>query len=177
MSEGSEDVTIRVYTYLNRTEDPLKILMAIRNVIPVSEEDEVLESSARYVKWPRLVIYETQGLDKLLKLRNAFRSNRVLDTARMLLKASARGTTMELLLHKQAALKGHIVLCESNDESPLGVIRVEITLPPHMFGRMNLFLDWMAPKTSRGKIVKEVRYGELASALKSSETTTTGRQS
>ncbi len=176
MSESSESVTIRVYAWLNRTEDQAKVLAAIKNVIPLSEEDEVPESTLGEARWPRLVMYETQGLDKLLKLRNALRMNRVLDTARMLLRASSRGTTMELLLHKQAALKGHVVLCESDDESPLGVIRVEITLPPHMLDRMHLFLDWMAPKTSRGRIVKEVKYGELVSALRGPETPVTDQR-
>lgn len=161
--DGGE-VRIRISAWVNRTENPSKVLKAIKNVVPVSEEDELPDQLGE--GWPRLMVFETSGLDKLYKLRNSFRTNRILDTARMLLRSSLRGTSMELLVHKQAALSGSIVLCEGEEESPLGAIHIEILLPEHMEGNVTVFLDWLAPKTSEGRIVKEATQAEVIAALR-----------
>ncbi len=161
---GGGDVRIRITAWVNRTESASRVAVAIRNVVPVAEEDEVPGSSGE--GWPRPLVFETQGLEKLYKLRNSFRSNRILDTARMLLRSSLRGTTMVLLLHKQAAYSGSVVVCEGEEESPMGAIRLEISLPPHMEENVRVFLDWLAPKTSEGRIVREATQAEVRAALR-----------
>ena len=138
------------------SEGESKVLKAVSSVIPIEEEDDVrVEGGVLRVR--------VEGYDRLLKLRESFRRNRVLDTARDLLIRSRRGRSFEISIHKQAAFRGLIKLCEDDSESPLGVIRVRIHYP----GDLNVFLNWIAPRTKRGRAVGEVSTKELVRDLSS----------
>ena len=133
-----------------------RVIRAVSSVVPLEEEDDVRVEGG-------LLRVRVEGYERLLKLRESLRRNRVLDTARDLLIRSRRGGSFEISVHKQAAFWGTIKLCEDDSESPLGAIRVRIQYP----GDPDVFLNWIAPRTRRGRAVREVSTRQLVRDLSS----------
>jgi predicted RNA binding protein with dsRBD fold (UPF0201 family) len=152
-------IYIEVWTRAFPSESAERVLMAVKNVIPFDESLDDVEISGESVKEIRV---SSNRHECLIKLRDSLRSNKILDTARMLLKSNVRGDETEILLHKQAAFNGRVHLCETEEESPLGAIKVSIRVP----GAINAFIDWLAPKTEKGRIVKELSTEEFLSMIR-----------
>ena len=74
----------------------------------------------------------------LVLLRDQLRDRRVRAAARRLLLRSEKASSAELLLNKQAASVGIVVLCGSPEESPMGPIRVRIRS-----GDLGKVVDWL----------------------------------
>ncbi len=146
-----EDVVrVRVSARVFPTEVAGRVARAILQVVPLPEESLDLEGD--------FVRGEGRGLAPLAKLWRSLRNDRILDTARMLLRARRVGEETSLLVHKQAALYGRIRLCESQEESPLGAIEIRIWVEG---GGLEYLIDWMAPRTRDGKIVQEITSADL----------------
>lgn len=145
-------VTLEAEVY--PTEDERKVIQAMKSIVPFSEEiDEVEMVSEGPI---RLIRVRKEGHEALSKLRNSLRNNRILDTARSLL-LSKGGTIRPLRFHKQAAMVGRINLVDDEEFSPLGVITLRIDYE----GDPTILADWLAPKTERGRPIREATLQEL----------------
>ncbi|MEM4286107.1 MAG: RNA-binding domain-containing protein [Candidatus Nitrosocaldus sp.] len=132
-SSGSTVVEVECECKVYPSEDPNKVMKAIKNVIdgiePVHEDDMV---KARAVL----------SIDALAKMKRQIQSRQVMDTFRriMLENEGEDGYSTWLYLNKQAAYAGSIVVCEDEDESPLGPIRVTIRSRGMKVRRI---IDWL----------------------------------
>jgi predicted RNA binding protein with dsRBD fold (UPF0201 family) len=135
------------------TEDEKKVIQAMKTIVPFSEELDDVEIEEGEIKVIRVT---KDGYESLSKLRNSFRSNRILDTARSLL-LSKKGDLRPLRFHKQAAMVGRVSLVDNEEFSPLGVIVLRI----YYDGDPLVLADWLAPKTERGRPVNEATLQDL----------------
>jgi len=112
------------------SEDPEKVLRAMKNVVGESECETSTDShSARLV---------TEDPRALAHVRDQLRDRHVRSAARkqMLLKSSGRSTS--LILNRQAAAASVVALCGSPDESPLGPVNLVIESE-----RIEAVMDWL----------------------------------
>lgn len=148
-----EMLTIEAVAPLHPTELKQNVVKAILNVVPGSEDDVVMKGGK-----PELLMIQKTGHRAMLKVHRALRREKILDTVRSFLISSLKTKgEMELLLHKQAAYSGQLRPCSSDEESPMGAIRLRFSFRGDPFH----FLDWLAPKTQRGRVVKEMSVEEL----------------
>src|SRR3990170_6296165 len=137
------EVQIRVETPLNPTEDPDKVLRAVRNLFPscapvavrVDERHAKLEGSMT-------------RLEDLDNLKSLLRQEAIRDAARRLLFSHISGSSIVVYLNKQAAFAGKASFCEGYDESPLGPVTLTITAE-----NPEQLVDWLAPSSRRQKPV------------------------
>ena len=101
---------VRVETPIHPTENPEKVIRALRNLFP----DLRIEATEHRI------IGTTENLDRL---RELIRNQRIRDTARRQLVAGRRENRTTVSLSKQAAFVGVVNFAAS---SPLGDIAVEI---------------------------------------------------
>lgn len=138
-------IKIKVETQIYPTEDVNKVKKAIENVIP--NIDCKIERIGRKM----YLIGEIEGTKGLRSLHRLLREQKILDTARSVLKRSVSGNTIIFYLRKQAAFMGKIHFCDAYTETPLGPIVIQITADdPHKV------IDWLAPPTKRGQPIFEI---------------------
>jgi predicted RNA binding protein with dsRBD fold (UPF0201 family) len=101
---------VRVETPCHPTEDPEKVIAALRNLFP----------DLRVEGRDRQILGTTERLDRL---RERIRDQRIRDTARRQLLAGRSGDRTTVRLSKQAASVGVVNFAA---EAPLGDIMVEI---------------------------------------------------
>jgi hypothetical protein len=89
------------------------------------------------------LVGESEGQKALLRFYNLLRREQILDAARKVLFGGVMGNVICFYLNKQVAYVGHISFSQSDGESPLGPIRVEIETD-----NPRAVIDWLAPKTS-----------------------------
>jgi len=87
------------------------------------------------------------GLEALRDLHRMLRQERILDTARSVMRRGQVGESVHFRLSKQGAFMGRIGF--PSDEEPLGSIHVQVS------GDLRL-IDWLAPKTENGKPIREI---------------------
>jgi predicted RNA binding protein with dsRBD fold (UPF0201 family) len=121
---------VRVDTPIHPTENPDKVMTALRNLFP----DLRLESTEGRVSGT------TENLDRL---RELIRTQRIRDTARRQLLAGRRGDRTAVSLSKQAAFVGVVNFAAS---SPLGDITVEIESD-----ELEAVIDYVAESTIASK--------------------------
>ncbi len=132
---------IRVEVEIRPTEDPEKVKKALRNVFD-PDRIRIEERGNGY----KILIAESYSYRSLLKLHDLIRRERILDAARSMLRKGVMGNMLVFKINKQAALQNHLSFVESDAESPLGPITFIIeTENPYEV------IDWLAPKTSRGR--------------------------
>ena len=137
------EVRARVETSLNPTEDPEKVLRAMRNLFP-SCAPAVVRTDERYAKFEGSIA----RLEDLDNLRSLLRQEAIRDAARKLLFKSISGSSIVVHLNKQAAFAGKASFCERYDESPLGPITLTIATENPV-----QLIDWLAPSSrSRPRI-------------------------
>ena len=119
--EGGIVVTVDADVY--PTEDPEKVLRAVRNIFPsINFEVKWLDSSAR-------VEGSAEGYEALENLKRLLRERRIRAAARSILKSSIRDDLLIFYLNKQAAYAGKASFTEPFIESPLPPIRVIVRAP------------------------------------------------
>jgi len=140
-----------VRTYIFPTEDNLRVLKAVSNVIDIAET-KPLESKEPHENYS-VVTWIFDSLKPLEKLRTLLRSQRVLDAARASIERGLWERGVKFYLNKQAAYAGKASFCSTEfGESPMGAITVIVFLEgcdPQKF------LNWLAPKTKQGVPVEE----------------------
>lgn len=138
-------LSILIRTPLRDTENPQKVKQAILNVVSsVSFETERSDGTC-------YLVVESKELSTLSPLHRKLREQRILETARTILKKNASKDSVTFFLNKQAAYAGHIHFCEPERESPLGPITVKISSE-----NLDHLIDWLAPHTVKGKPMREV---------------------
>ncbi len=101
------------------SEDPEKVLKAMRNVIGEGGEPRVERGTGS-------IIITSRSRKSLERMRDQLRDRRVRGAARRLLFARSEGGSATIMLNRQAAFEGVIVLCDNEGESPLGPIYLRL---------------------------------------------------
>jgi len=131
------NIKITVEVDVNPTEDPGKVQVAVQKVLGDFHLDKIDDEDRT-----RLV-GSAEGLESLSAFHELLRKERILDAARRVLFKGLRGNTVTFYLNKQVAYVGHISFSQSEGESPLGPIRVEVQCD-----RPKELIYWLAPKTA-----------------------------
>lgn len=129
---------LRVEAEVNPTEDADKVRVAVEKVfgeLPLRLIEE--EHSNRLVA-------VAGGVKPLSAFKELLKREQIRAAARRVLLSGVQGNTITFCLNKQVAYVGHISFSQSEGESPLGPIRVEISCnnPPDL-------IDWLAPRRSK----------------------------
>ena len=135
---------LRVEAEVRETEDQAKVARAIGKIFPLlklSREEEKL-------------VGESERVECLDRLHQLLRLRAILDSARKVMREGVRGDSTTFMLHKQAAFVGRVSFAEEG-ESPLGPIVVRLEAPD-----IERLIDYLAPKTVKGKPVREIAYEE-----------------
>ena len=132
---------IRVEVEIRPTEDPEKVEKALRNVFE-PDKIRIEERSSGY----KVLVAESYSYRSLIKLHDLIRRERILDAARSMLRKGVMGNMLIFKINKQAALQNRLSFVDTDSESPLGPITfiIETDNPYEV-------IDWLAPKTSRGR--------------------------
>lgn len=118
MPEGDLLARVVVRADLSPSEDPRKVVLAVRNVVGDSPEEVRVEREA--------VSFVSKSVESLRRLKNQLRDRHVREAARRILAESANGESVGIMLNRQAAAAGVLVVCGSAEESPLGPIQVTV---------------------------------------------------
>jgi len=114
------EVEVRVEAEVYPTEDPEKVLEAVKKIF--SE----IDFNIRWLDGVAVVEGVGEGLKVLENLKRLIRERRIRASARRILKSSISGAKLTFNLNKQAAYAGKVSFTEPYLESPLPPIRVEI---------------------------------------------------
>jgi len=126
-------VQVEVSAHLNNSESLEKLSAAIANVFtdyPIKQNENFL--------------LESDSVGSLSKLYDYIRSKQTIGVVRSRLLRNLAGNETFLLLNRQAAYAGSIVICDSEAESPLGAIK--LTLRSSAIPKV---IDWLAPRLDR----------------------------
>lgn len=122
---------ITVEAQVNPSEDANKVKIAVQNIIKFIEPD--LSQNK--------IIASTNDEKSLYLIYEQIRDKQILAVARRLLLKNMVHDSTYLLLNKQAAFMGILNICEDENESPLGPIKIIVQSP-----YINEFIDWLAPE-------------------------------
>jgi hypothetical protein len=139
------EVLSRVETPLNPTEDPEKVLRAVRNLFP-NCSPSIVRSDERHGKLEGSM----SRLEDLDNLRILLRQGVIRDAARKILLKNISGSSIVVHLNKQAAFAGKASFCERYDESPLGPVTLTITVE-----NPEQVIDWLAPSSRRRQEIED----------------------
>jgi len=131
---------LQVRSDLRPTEDLERVLKSIRNLFDIEHYDVVENSPYKEV------VCESRKIESLIRFHQILRQERILDTARRIMLSSKMNDKITIKLHKQSAYAGHVSFVTYDSESPLGPIKVII-----ISDNLERIIDWLAPKTSKGK--------------------------
>jgi len=132
-----DEITVRVETEINLTEDEEKVEKAVANIFGnISKKVKPSYNGS-------MLNAEAKGQEALINFRNLLRSDRIRDAARKVFFGGTRGKTISICLNKQVAFAGHISFSEEVAESPLGPIRVTIESE-----NPSQLIDWLASRTA-----------------------------
>jgi len=127
------------------TEDKKKVLKALENVFtPVNIREEPSDVGV-------VLISTCDGYKCLEKLRGAIWRQGIQDAARSVISKGVVGEdTVIFSINKQAAYVGVVSFVTEPGESPLGPITFTVKT-----SNVRQFIDWLAPRTYRGKVYYE----------------------
>ncbi|MGC9152340.1 MAG: RNA-binding domain-containing protein [Vulcanisaeta sp.] len=134
-----------VWVEVRPTEDEEKVKKALGNVF-IYDDLRVEESEGK-----RYLVALGFGFKSMVKIHNLIKEQGIEDSARSVLMRGIEGNRVVFHIHKQAAYAGVLTFVTEKNESPLGPITfiVETNDPRRL-------IDWLAPKTSRGRRLYEV---------------------
>jgi predicted RNA binding protein with dsRBD fold (UPF0201 family) len=115
---------------ISPSEDPDKVVGAFEKILGQSTGDVSLRSSA--------VRTVTDDAKVLHRLRDQLRDRHVRSAARRRLLLNREKNSTSLMLNRQAAATGVLVVCGSPEESPLGPIYLTIESE-----RLDDVIDWL----------------------------------
>ncbi len=118
---GTLKVEVEVEAYVNPTEDPAKVELAIRNVFgEITLEREAAGDGT---------LLRLSGVEALENLREMLRRDRIRDAARAHLNRRVEGDTIRFGLNRQAAYMKHVSFHHPR-EAPLGPIQITMRGDP-----------------------------------------------
>jgi hypothetical protein len=124
-------VSVQISAKVHASESSSKVSKAIENVSGGVKPIKVEEDG--------FTIFSYDSEVALHNLFRKIRERRVIAVARRLLLKGVVGDTTTIMINKQVAFSGGIVLCEEEDESPLGPIYVKIES-----SNISKVVDWLA---------------------------------
>ncbi len=130
MSQIDFRAKIALKANISPSEDPDKIVGALENVL--GQPIGAISLGSRAV---RLVTDEAKVL---LRMRDQLRDRHVRSAARRRLLVNREKNSTSLMLNRQAATTGVLVVCGSPEESPLGPIYLTIESE-----RLDAVIDWL----------------------------------
>jgi len=134
------NLKVIVEAKLNPSEDLEKVKKAIANVLckEVYEKATIEDD---------LIKYESNSYLCLSKIYEQIRHRRTMAVLRRLLKRNATRNETWVYLNRQAAFVGKVVICEEEQESPLGPIVIKFITDD-----IESFIEWITPleETRRG---------------------------
>ena len=122
---------IEVYAAVNPSEDPEKVRLAVSHVINTSDF-QYKEGSIK------ATATDVESLLKIQEIIKKFRTTRVY---RRQMRYNTKGDTTWFYLNKQAAFVDVIAICEEDEESAMGPIKVIIHSED-----LDKIKDWLAPE-------------------------------
>lgn len=108
---------IEVSASVNPSEDPEKVKKAISNILSISN----IKTGDFYI------MAETNNFQLMEKIYESVHSSRAQKVLQRQLKKHMNNNSTWFFLNKQAAFVGKVVLCESEDESPLGPLKITLS--------------------------------------------------
>lgn len=108
---------IEVSASVNPSEDPEKVKKAISNILSISN----IKTGDFYI------MAETNDFQLMEKIYESVHSSRAQKVLQRQLKKHMNNNSTWFFLNKQAAFVGKVVLCESEDESPLGPLKITLS--------------------------------------------------
>ncbi len=121
---------VAVSATVSPSEDPARVAVAVMNVTG--------EAAGSLEKGDEAIRYTSDGVASLVHLKDQLRDRQVRGAARRLLEYARKGRRTELMVNRQAAHSGVVVLCGSPEESPLGPIYVKIESR-----KLNELIEWL----------------------------------
>ena len=152
----NKKVNVRVETLFFPSESKSRILEGISAILdPTHPSYRIKEVIRERNKW---LIASGKSFHVLAPIYFALRKNRILDTARKILKSQLNqaeddSTPDEIVIHfnKQHASSGKIHLSPPSGESPLGAIHLFLSS-----SNLPYLIDWLTPRTQRGKPIENL---------------------
>jgi predicted RNA binding protein with dsRBD fold (UPF0201 family) len=134
-------ITILLSADLKATEDEEKVRAALRNVCPSAQIETHRDESGTMT-----LRAQAKGSDALSHLAKKLRDQRILEAVRQVLLKNMDKQRLVFGVHRQAALMNRVHLCDLDDISGMGPIRVEISAE-----NLPDVIDYLAPPTIKGK--------------------------
>ncbi len=134
MKKKPLQVRVKLEAKLNPSEDPAKLVKALVNILGERYSDDVIVEGG-YV-WA-----QAEGLDALAVVYEQIRSRRTMAVLRRLLLRARRDNRSYVYINRQAAYIGLMVFAETEEESPLGPIRLELES-----NDINGLIEWLVPR-------------------------------
>ncbi|HNX39042.1 MAG TPA: RNA-binding domain-containing protein [Methanothrix sp.] len=129
-------IEVSICSSVRPTEKVDRVVSAVENIFPGLVMD---------IRSDKIEAYG--GADGLKTLHEMLRRQRILDSARSVMRRGLVGETVSFQISKQAALMG--VVSFPPEEEPLGSLHIQIT-------GGEIVIDWLAPKTLEGVPVQEI---------------------
>ncbi len=130
MVDEPSSVEIILTASVAPSEDQEKVIAAAKNVLG--------ECSFELGRTPTQIRLRSNDVRCLRKIHDQLRDRRVRDAARRFLLKSREGDVLSLLLNRQAASVGIVVLCASPEDSQLGPLVLQMTS-----AEADTLLDWL----------------------------------
>jgi len=124
-------VRVRLEATVAPSEDPRKVLAAIKNVL--GDVDHTVEET------PRSIRVESEAAGNLDRVHDQLRDRQIRGAARRRLLAGRSGKSTTVMISRQAATVGVVALCDSEGESPLGPIYLTVESE-----RLDDLIQWLA---------------------------------
>ena len=127
---GEFSVSLELRASVSRSEDPEKVLKAMRNLVGEGDFQVTNETGT--------ITVSSNSRRSLEKIRHQLRDRRVRSAARRLLLTKSEGGSVSIMLNRQAASVGIVALCNREDESPLGPIYMRLESD-----HLGNLMDWL----------------------------------
>ena len=108
---------IEVSASVNPSEDPEKVKKAVSNILSINN----IQTGDFYI------MAETNDFQLMEKIHESVHSSRSQKVLQKQLEKHMNNNSTWFFLNKQAAFVGKVVLCENEDESPLGPLKVVLS--------------------------------------------------
>jgi predicted RNA binding protein with dsRBD fold (UPF0201 family) len=134
-------IAILLSADVKATENVEKVRTALQKVCPSAQIESSRDESGTVV-----LRAEATGPEALSHLAKKLRDQRILQAVRQVFLKSTETGRLVFGIHRQAALMNRFHLCDLDDISGMGPIRVEISAE-----NLADVIDYLAPPTVKGK--------------------------